>query len=287
MSDTTIEKPKGKPKLANKVEPSVPITMIATEDLIDPLYYLERDNEEDVIAELARSIEHNGLLNPLTVKKVGKQYRILAGAHRFKAIQEIHWEEIPCRIIKATKAGEIMMTLAENINRFDVQPIIIAHLISELQAREKLSQVAIAERFGKSESWVSRKLSILNTLPETQDKLATGTITEQTAVELSRMPDPVSEKAALDQAMARGMTSMRVREMVDDYEVSGTLEPAIAEHETLEIEAAEDYTPSIGECAFDKHEHLLSDLKIVWICPEHFELLKKVLMQDGIEFFHI
>lgn len=287
MSNTTNQKPKGKSKLVNKVEASIPITMIATEDLIDPLYYLERDGDEDVIAELAISIIENGLIHPLTVKKVKNQYRILAGAHRFKAIQDIGWEKIPCRIIKCTKAGEISMTLAENINRFDVQPIIIAHLISELQAREKLSQEAIGEKFGKSKTWVSRKLSILNTLPETQDKLSTGKITEHIAVELARMPDPVSEKAALDQVMARGMTGMRVREMVDDYEISGTLEPEVQAHEELEAEAEEDYTPSVGNCAFDNHEHLLSDLKICWICPEHFELLKKVLMQDGVEFFHI
>jgi len=287
MSNTTIEKPKGKSKLVNKVEPSVPITMIKTEDLIDPLFYLERDDDEDVIAELAISIVENGLLNPLIVKKVKNQYRILAGAHRFRAISDIGWEKIPCRIVKVTKAGEISMTLAENINRFDVQPIIIAHLISELKAREKLSNQAIADKFGKNESWVRKKLNILETTEAIQTLLTQGSITEAAAVELARLPTPELQDAGLDQILARGMTGIRVREMVDDYEVSGTLEPEVKAHEELEAEAEEDYTPNIGECAFDKHEHPSSDLKICWICPEHFELIKKVLMQDGVEFFHI
>ena len=287
MAETTKSKNKGKSKLANMVELSTPITMISVDDLIEPLYYLERDNEEDVIRELAISIAVNGLLNPLIVKKVGKKYRILAGAHRFKAIQDIGFGEIPCRITKVTEAGEIMMTLAENINRFDVQPIVIAHLISELKAKENLTNQVIAEKFGKTESWVRTKLKVLGSIPAIQEKLTAGEITESHAAELSRLPTPELQEEGLVQLETRGMTVKSTRKMVDDFEEHQTLHPEVKAHEAFQAVAEEQSKPSVGECCFDKHEHLTSDMYNLWICKEHFELLKKVLMKDGVEFFHL
>lgn len=287
MSDTTEPKKKGKSKLANKVEPSVPITMIAIEDLIDPLYYLTRENDKQVITELALSIADNGLLHPLIVKKVKHQYRVLSGAHRLAAVDMIGWEKVPCRIIKATIAGELMMTLAENINRADVQPLSVAELILELQTREKLSQEDIAEKFGKSQPWVAAKLKLLSTTELTQHELSAGEISEGIAAELSRLPDPETEKAALAKVIARDMTVAAIREMVSDYEKHGTLEPEVKAHEELKAEEPEISGPIMLECGVGNHKIELVDSQLVRLCDKHFEMLKQLFMRDGEEFFHV
>jgi len=287
MAKTTSKKSESKSKLADMIDPSIPITQIKIDDLIMPLRFLEREDSEKYIRELAMSIMENGLINPITVKKVKSKYRILAGAHRYLAIQDIGWETIPCRITKVTNAGELMMALSENINRRDVNPLDIAKLIYDLQVQGKLTQEEVGERFGKSQTWINHKLSLLSVPEETQIKVKAGELSESHAVEIARLPTKELQTEALGIVEARGMNVKRTRGLVDEFEEHQTLHPEVKAHEAFEAVVEEEAKPIMLECAFDKHDHLLSESINVRLCPEHFELLKNVLMKDGIEFHRI
>lgn len=287
MSKTKTKTKKGKSKIANIVEPSTPITLIAADDLIMPLYFLERERDQEYIMELASSIMDNGLIHPLIVKKVKTQYRILSGAHRFLAINTIGWEKIPCRIIKATKAGELMMTLSENINRRDVNPVDLAKLIVELQAREKLTQEQIAERFGKSQPWVASKIKLLKTTETVQEKVKVGDLSEGHAVEIAKLPTEEDQDAAVAIIEMRDLSVHKTRDMVETYEEEKTLHPEAKAQEIAEKTTVAIDEPTMVPCAVGNHDVAMSDYVIVRLCPEHFDMLKQLFMKEGEEFFPI
>lgn len=287
MSKTKTTTKKGKSKVANKVEKSTPITEIHVEDIIMPLYFLEREDSQNYVLELASSIMDQGLLHPLIVKKVKNQYRILSGTHRFMAIQTIGWHKVPCRIIKATKAGELLMTLAENINRRDVNPVDLAKVIVELMAREKLTQEAVAEKFGKSQPWIAAKVKLLQTTEETQDKVKEGKISEGHAVEIAKLPSEELQEEAISIVEARDMSVHATRDMVKTFEEEKTLHPEAKVHAlAAKVQEVLD-EPIMLECSVGGHPVELEKSQIVRLCPEHFEMLKKLFMKEGEEFFHI
>lgn len=287
MSKTKTTKKKGKSKLANKVEKATPITEIHVDDIILPLYFLEREDSEKLVIELASSIMDLGLLHPIIVKKVKNQYRILSGTHRFMAIQTIGWEKAPCRIIKASKAGELMMTLAENINRRDVNPVDLAKVIVELMAREKLTQEAVAEKFGKSQPWIAAKLKLLETTEDVQVKVKAGEISEGHAVEIAKLPTPELQDEALTIVEARDMTVHATRDLAKTFEEEQTLHPEAKAHEIAEKATVALEGPIMSKCAVGQHECLMSDTVYVELCPEHFKLLKELFMKEGEEFFPV
>lgn len=287
MSGTTDTKKKGKSKLVNRVESSIPITEIKIDDLIMPLHFLERDDSDNYVRELASSIVDQGLLNPVTVKKVKNQYRILAGAHRWLACDLLGMETIPCRIIKVTKAGELMMTLAENINRRDVNPVAIAEVIVELMAREKLTQEAVGEKFGKSRQWIQGKLKLLESTETVKEKVKTGEISESHAVEIARLPTPELQDAALAKVEARGMGREATREMVDVFQEEQTLEPEAKAHEIAEAAIEKIDEPIMLNCSVGDHPVEIGESCLVRLCAEHFELLKQLFMKEGIDLFRV
>lgn len=128
--------------------------------------------DEKRLAELAESIKQYGIIQPILVKKEGALYRIVAGERRFRAAQIAGLTEVPVTIFKGEE--EYQVSLIENLQREDLNPIEIAEAYDELMKRFDYTQDELSKKVGKSRSEVSNCMRLLNLCEKVKDLVRCG-----------------------------------------------------------------------------------------------------------------
>lgn len=132
---------------------------------------------EEKIEELAISIEKNGLLQPIILKKTLSGYYIVAGERRYRASQKLGKETIQA-IVKDISDEEMMvLALLENLQREDLSALEEAASYKQLMDNLNLKQEELAKRLGKSRPYVANSLRLLKLPAEIKELLSTGQIT--------------------------------------------------------------------------------------------------------------
>ena len=134
---------------------------------------------EEALRELARSIGDHGILQPLSVRRVGLGYELIAGERRLRAARMAGLTEIPCIIMNMDDRESGMTALVENLQRQDLDFIEEARGISLLMSQCCLSQEQAAKVLGKSQSAVANKLRILKHSDAVLEALREGELTER------------------------------------------------------------------------------------------------------------
>ena len=139
------------------------------------------DFYDDSIKGLAESIKQNGLLQPVTVRKNGNMYELIAGERRYRACLLNGEKDIEAIILEKSDDESANLALVENLQREDLNAIEQALAIRRIMKAENLTQNELAERLGYRQSTVANKLRLLK-LPEYIKKaISSGTITERHA----------------------------------------------------------------------------------------------------------
>lgn len=146
---------------------------------IEPNITQARKNfKEEAINELANSIKNYGILQPIIVENKGEYYRIIAGERRWRAAKKAGLDEIPCLVRDEDEQRNKEISLIENIQRENLNPIEKALGYKELIDNYNLKQQELADKLGISRPYVANTLRILN-LDERVIKLAIeGKLTE-------------------------------------------------------------------------------------------------------------
>jgi ParB family chromosome partitioning protein len=128
--------------------------------------------EKEGLTELAASIKELGLVQPLTVRKLGNdKFQIISGERRFRASQAAGLKELPVYIRIANDQAMLEMALVENIQRRDLNPLEIAFSYQRLIDECGLTQEELANRIGKNRSSTTNYLRLLNLPAEIQNAL--------------------------------------------------------------------------------------------------------------------
>jgi|TARA_B110000305_G_C19460415_1_gene653930 ParB family chromosome partitioning protein len=140
--------------------------------------YQPRTNfENEKILELAKSIEELGIIQPITVRKIGfKLFEIISGERRFRAISSLKIKSIPSFIRIANDQQSLEMALVENIQRENLDPIEIALCYKRLIDEVMLTQEQMSTRVGKKRSTISNYLRLLRLDPIIQTGIRDGFI---------------------------------------------------------------------------------------------------------------
>ncbi len=133
-----------------------------------------RTFDEAALEELATSLKHQGVLQPILVRKDGRGYRIIAGERRWRAAQKAGLTELPVIIREATDAEAYELALVENIQRADLNPLEEAEAYRRLVDERKLTQEQVADRVGKDRSSVANSLRLLHLPNEVKQLVAEG-----------------------------------------------------------------------------------------------------------------
>ena len=130
--------------------------------------------DEDALIELSESIKQYGVLQPLLVKKMDKNYQIIAGERRFRAARLAGVKEVPV-IIKDYSSQEVMeIALIENIQREDLNPIEEALAYQQLIKDYRLKQDEVAEKVAKSRTAITNSLRLLKLDERVQEMVIEG-----------------------------------------------------------------------------------------------------------------
>lgn len=130
--------------------------------------------DEHGLESLASTIKEKGVLQPLLVRKVGSRYELIAGERRLRAAKKAGLKEVPVLIREAEESDSFELSVLENIQREDLNPIEEAKAYKQMLDRLSLTQEQLAQRVGKDRSSVANTMRLLQLPPEIQEDLSTG-----------------------------------------------------------------------------------------------------------------
>lgn len=170
-------------------------------DSIAPNRYQPREifNEEK-IKELAQTIHTHGMIQPIVVRKIDNEerYELIAGERRWRAVQTLEWENVPAIIREMSETETASVALIENLQREELTVIEEANAYMQLLEMHSLTQEALAQRLGKSQSTIANKLRLLKLPEEVQQALLSKQITERHARALIKLDEVDDQKKMLE-----------------------------------------------------------------------------------------
>ena len=131
---------------------------------------------EGKLNELKESIEKNGLLQPIIVKKAVKGYYIIAGERRYRAFELLGRKEIPAIIKEMTDEEMMVFAVLENLQREDLSALEESESYKNLMDKMSLTQEELAKKLGKSRPYIANSLRLLKLPTEIKNKLEQGLI---------------------------------------------------------------------------------------------------------------
>lgn len=149
---------------------------------------------DDSIKGLADSIKENGLLQPISVRKVGSKYELIAGERRFRACQLIGRKEIEAIIYDKSDEESAKLALVENIQREDLNAIEQALAMQRIMRQERLTQEELAELLGYKQSTVANKVRLLKLPDYIKNAVSHGQISERHARAMINVPEEQLEE---------------------------------------------------------------------------------------------
>ena len=157
------------------------------------------------LGALAQSISENGLLQPLTVRKVGKGYELIAGERRLRALKLLERKTAPCIIVNASEQESAVLSIIENIQRENLNVFEEARAIQLLLEKWGVSQSEAARRLSLSQSAIANKLRILRLSLKEQEIILSHGLCERHARALIKISDPQMRIRALNYIAKRSL----------------------------------------------------------------------------------
>ena len=170
---------------------------------------------EEALEELAESIRQHGILQPLSVRRVGTGYELIAGERRLRAGIRAGLSEIPCIIMSMDDRESGMAALVENLQRQDLDYIEEAKGISRVMDQWAMSQEQAAQLLGKSQSCVANKLRLLKHSPQVLQALRENGLSERHARALLKLPEESQKLLAIATVSRLGMSVARTEQYIE------------------------------------------------------------------------
>lgn len=152
-------------------------------------YQPRKTFNEEALKELAESIKEHGVIQPIIVKKSIKDYEIVAGERRYRASKLAGKETIPCIIRNFTDEQMMEIAVLENLQRENLNSIEEAMAYESLMKNLNLTQEQVAKRVGKSRSYITNILGLLNLPNQVKELVKEGKLTQSHARTLSKLED--------------------------------------------------------------------------------------------------
>ena len=171
---------------------------------------------QEALEELAESIRRHGILQPLSVRRQGSNYELIAGERRLRAAVLADLTDVPCIIMNMDSRESGITALVENIQRQELDFVEEAWGISHLMSAYSLSQEQVARLLGKSQSAVANKLRILRHSPQVLEALRAAKLTERHGRALLKLSDEGEKLAAIAVIRKLDMTVSRTEKYMEE-----------------------------------------------------------------------
>lgn len=165
------------------------IINVNIDKIVPNVYQPRKIFDEDALIELSESIKEHGIVQPITVRRIGETFEIVAGERRFRAAKMAGLTSVPCNIIEITDCESAQIALLENLQRQDLNYIEEAEAYFNLIHDYKFTQDEIAKKMGKKQSTIANKLRLLKLSEEVRDLCLENSLTERHARALLSVTD--------------------------------------------------------------------------------------------------
>ena len=170
---------------------------------------------EEELRGLSRSIQENGLLQPLLVRKINTGYELIAGERRLRACRMAGLKTVACIISNCSPDQSAVMAMTENIQRSNLEIFEEAEGIRKLIDQWHVTQEEAAVRLGKSQSAVANKLRLLRFTEEERAKIISAGLSERHARALLRLENVKMRKEALSKIIQNKYNVRQTEKYVD------------------------------------------------------------------------
>ncbi|MBI3304931.1 ParB/RepB/Spo0J family partition protein [Candidatus Parcubacteria bacterium] len=246
-----------------------------------------KDFNKEALTELADSIREHGIIQPLVVSKLehetasgtGVEYRLIAGERRLRAAKIAGLNQVPVVIRAATPRDSLAVSLVENIQRDDLNPLEEARAFRRLLDEFKLLEKEVAQRVGKSRVAVANTIRLLTLPAEIQKGVAEGRISEGHARAILMVKKPLQQKVLFERVLNQNLSVREAEETArvmlgsETKEVKSrklrdpeTVKLAVKLAEALGARVKVDHTPAgrghikIGYASVDERSRLIKRL---------------------------
>ncbi len=199
----------------NPSDVTAAISMVPLSDIETNPFQPRKEFDDTSLEELAQSIREQGIITPITVRRMpdGK-YQLIAGERRYRASQLAGLTELPAYIRVATDGQMMEMALVENIQRENLNAMEIALSYNALIEECQLTHEQLSQRVGKDRSTITNYLRLLNLPAETQLALSSGQISMAHARALINVEDPERHLAILHDIVNRHLSVHQTEQLV-------------------------------------------------------------------------
>ncbi|HNW82288.1 MAG TPA: ParB/RepB/Spo0J family partition protein [bacterium] len=194
-----------------KSSPESDYLVLPIESIIPNVNQPRKQFDEQRLRELSESIKQYGIIQPILVKKEGLKYRIVAGERRYRAAKMAGLTEMKAILFKGEE--DYQVSLIENLQREDLNPIEVAEAYTELIKRFSYTQQELSEKVGKSRSEISNCMRLLNLTGRIQDLVRNSTISVGQARPLAVL-DKAEQELFLDRIISDKLTARQVEKLV-------------------------------------------------------------------------
>jgi ParB family chromosome partitioning protein len=170
-----------------------------------------RSFNPEELAQLEASIAASGLLQPITVRRAGDAYELIAGERRLRAATNLGWAEIPAMVKDIDDRSSLVLALVENLQRSDLNPIDEARGYQRLAEEFEFTHQQIADSTGKDRATISNLLRLLSLPAPVVDMVAAGQLSTGHAKALASLPASSAVSLARE-IVAHGLSVRAIEE---------------------------------------------------------------------------
>ena len=174
-----------------------------------------RDFKESEIVALAESISQNGILQPLSVRKIADKYEIIAGERRLRAAMMCELHHVPCIIYDMNDRDSAILAIVENIQRQDLSFFEEAIAIAKLIDFYGMTQEDAAIKLGKKQSTISNKLRLLRLSPREMTLISEAGLTERHARAFIRISDEKTRLSVIEKVITSGLNVEKTERLIE------------------------------------------------------------------------
>lgn len=169
------------------------------------------------ITSLAESICQNGILQPLSVRKIENGYELIAGERRLRAAKLTQLRVVPCIVLNISERTSAILALVENIQRQDLSFFDEANAIEKLITYYGMTQEDAAVKLGKAQSTIANKLRILKLSDEEKELITKFNLTERHARALLRLGSKEERLEVIAKVIKYNLNVERTEQTIDEY----------------------------------------------------------------------
>jgi ParB family chromosome partitioning protein len=199
---------------ADAVEPGERVHQINLANIVPSALQPRKDFAREALQELVDSIRQHGIIQPLIVRQVGTRFELIAGERRWRAAQEAGLTQAPVIIRSAGDMEVLELSLIENLQRADLNPIEEAQGYARLASEFGMRQEDIALRVGRSRAAVANAMRLLDLHPQVQIWLAQDLLSVGHAKVLLALKAPEEQLLAAETVLRRNATVRSTERLV-------------------------------------------------------------------------